>query len=402
MLSAEDQELLTQVGPDSDCGQWLRSFWFPVAISDQWDGYTAQLELNEPLTWKGQAGTATSVGEEVGTFTGDPLGIRILGEDLVLYRDLSGVLGLIDSRCPHRSSSMVHGRPRNHGLACAYHGWTFNGVGDCLDMPGEPADSKFKDKITITSYPVREQGGLIWTWMGEGEPPALPQLDVIARPGGVRVTENFCMWPANWLQIVENSVDQVHTGILHGEGSARADVWSQVPEVDWHADNFGIQTVQIRGDYGRTNYLRLPTTILLNQPWPGGKFDWPRYSAIFRTPVDDNFTLLFHVTHVPEVDGRMPELPDGLEFPAAGLVQTLFEQDYRAIVTQGRPVDRTIERLGTTDRGIILLRNMVMKGIDAVRRGEDPTGVLRGADGDALLMSSDKVTDGLMSVQAAE
>lgn len=128
----------------------------------------------------------------------------------------------------------------------------------------------------------------------------LPQIDVIAAPGGVRIVENFCLWPANWLQIVENSVDQVHTGILHGEGSARADVWSQIPKVDWHPDDFGIQTVQIRGDYGRTNYLRFPTTILLNQPWPGGKFDWPRYSAIFRTPVDDNHTILFHVTHVPE------------------------------------------------------------------------------------------------------
>ena len=402
MLSAEDQELLTHVGPDSDCGRWLRSFWFPVAISDRWDGPTAQLRLDEPLTWKGRAGTAASIGEEVGTFTGKPLEIRILGEDLVLYRDLSGTLGLVDTSCPHRSSSMAYGRPRERGLACAYHGWTFNEGGSCLAMPGEPADSKFKDKVTIKSYPVREQGGLIWTWMGDGEAPALPQIDVIAAPGGVRITENFCLWPANWLQIVENSVDQVHTGILHGEGSARADLWSQVPEVDWHDDDFGIQTVQIRGDYGRTNYLRLPTTILLNQPWPGGKFNWPRYSAIFRTPVDDNHTLLFHVTHVPEVDGHMPVLPDGMEFPAAGLVHTLFEQDYRAIVTQGMPVDRTIERLGTTDRGVILLRRMVMEGIEAVRRGEDPMGVLRGAAGEVLLKSSDRVTDGLMSLEVVE
>jgi hypothetical protein len=112
--------------------------------------------------------------------------------------------------------------------------------------------------------------------------------------------------------------------------------------------------------------------------------------------------MLFHVTHVPEVDGKMPELPDGMEFPAAGLVQTLFEQDYRAIITQGRPVDRTVERLGVTDRGIIMLRKMVMDGIDAVRRGEDPKGVLRGGAGDELLLSSDKVTDALMTPQAAE
>ena len=126
MLSTEHQDLLTSVGPDSDCGRWLRSFWFPIAISDRWDGPTAQLRLDEPLTWKGRAGTAASVGEEVGTFTGKPLEVRILGEDLVLYRDLSGTLGLIDIRCPHRSSSMAYGRPREGGLACAYHGWTFN------------------------------------------------------------------------------------------------------------------------------------------------------------------------------------------------------------------------------------------------------------------------------------
>lgn len=400
MLSHEDNRILSQVGPDSDCGKWLRSFWYPIAISDRWDGPSAQLQLDEPFTFKERAGTATSFGEKYGTFGGQPLAVRILGEDLVLYRDLSGTLGLIDIQCPHRSSSLEYGRPRDTGLACPYHGWTFNERGACLAMPGEPADSRFKDKISIKSYPVWEQGGLIWTYMGTGETPALPQIDVIAAPGGVRVVENFCLWPANWLQIVENSVDQVHTGILHGEGSARADVWSQIPEVDWHGDKFGIQTVQIRGDYGRTNYLRLPTTILLNQPWPGGQFDWPRFSAIFRTPVDDNHTLLFHVTHVPEVDGRMPVLPAGMEYPAAGLVQTLFQQDYRAIVTQGRPVDRTIERLGVTDRGIIMLREMVFDGIDAIRRGEDPNGVLRGAGGDVLLKSSDKVTDALMTIAA--
>lgn len=402
MLSPEDNELLTQVGPDSDCGRWLRSFWFPVAISDRWDGPSAQLELEEPFVYGDKAGTARSFGEAVGTFRGAPLGVRILGEDLVLYRDLSGTLGLMDRHCPHRSSSLEYGRPRETGLSCPYHGWTFDETGACLAMPGEPAESRFCEKVSIKTYPVREQGGLIWTWMGDGEAPALPQIDVIAADGGVRIVENFCLWPANWFQIVENSVDQVHTGILHGEDSARADVWSRIPDVDWHGDDSGIQTVQIRGDYARTNYLRLPTTILLNQPWPGGKFSWPRYSAIFRTPVDDNHTLLFHVTHVPEVKGEMPVLPDGMEFPAARLVRTLFEQDYRAIITQGRPVDRTVERLGTTDRGIIMLRKMVMDGIDAVRRGEDPDGVLRGAAGDRLLVSSEKVTDALMNTQAAE
>lgn len=402
MLSREKNLKLTQTGKGTPCGEWLRSFWFPIAISDRFDGERGQLQLDEPMNYRGRAGTPTTFGEQLGNFAGRPMPVRLLGEDLVLYRDLSGELGLLGIQCPHRSSSLEYGRPRVHGLSCAYHGWTFDATGRCLAMPGEPADSNFKDKVRHTAYPVREIGGLIFAYLGAGDPPVLPRLDVIAREDGVRVVENFCLWPSHWLQIVENSVDQVHTGILHGEDSARADLWNTVPEVDWNPDETGIQTVQIRGDYGRTNYLRLPSTILLNQPWPGGKFGWPRYSAIYRTPVDDHYTLLFHVTFMPEVDGKKPELPEGLEWPVCNLVQTLFLQDYRAIVTQGAPVDRTIERLGTTDRGIIQLRKMVFEGIAAVEAGRDPAGVIRGAENDVIIDSQGKVTDGLMVTQAAE
>src|SRR5579885_1658980 len=397
MLSQRDNEILTQVAPGTPCGEWLRRFWFPIAISERWDGPRAQLRLDEPMRFRERDGTPTAFGRSQMDFAGKPMPVRILGEELVLYRDLSGRLGLLDINCPHRRSSLEYGRPREHGLACAYHGWTFDESGRCLAMPGEPKDSTFKDKVRHTAYPVRELGGLVWAYLGKGEPPALPLLDVVAREDGIRVVENFCLWPAHWLQIVENSVDQVHTGILHGEDSARADVWSRIPEVDWVPDDAGIQTVQIRGDYRRTNYLRLPTTILLNQPWPGGKFDWPRYSAIFRTPVDESHTQLIHVTFVPEVNGQRPVLPEGMELPVANLVQTLFLQDYRAVVSQGRPFDRTRERLGTTDRGIILLRKMIMDGIADVAAGRDPDGVLRGHAGDRVLSSMEKVTDGLMS-----
>jgi 5,5'-dehydrodivanillate O-demethylase len=402
MISTQEQERLTRVGRGTACGEWLRSFWFPIAISDRWQGERGQLAIDEPVMFKGRSGTAMSFGIEQGTFAGKPTAVRILGEDLVLYRDRSGTLGLLGIKCPHRSSSLEYGRVRDHGLSCQYHGWTFDETGRCLAMPGEPRDSTFKDKVRHLAYPVREQGGLIWAYLGRGAAPVLPQLDVIAREDGLRVVENFCLWPANWLQIVENSVDQVHTGILHGEDSSRADVWSQIPAVDWIADDHGIQTHQTRGEYRRTNYLRLPTTILLTQPWPGGRFSWPRYSAIFRTPVDDDHTLLFHVTLVLRVKGKLPELPPGMQFVVAPQVHTIFLQDYRAIVSQGAPVDRTVERLGTTDRGVIMLRKMILDGIDAVGRGDEPRGVLRGEHWQRILDSSERVTDGLMRTQAAE
>ena len=398
MLSQADQELFARVGKGEACGEWLRSFWFPIAISDRWHGLRGQLQLDEPVTFDGQLGTPTSFGRRQGTFHGDPLRVRILGEDLVLFRDLGGELGLLGVNCPHRSSSLEYGRPRASGLACAYHGWTFDRDGRCVLMPGEPPESDFKTKVRQLAYPVREVGGLIWAYLGSGAPPILPKLDVIAREDGVRIVENFCLWPAHWLQIVENSVDQVHTGILHGEGSARADVWSEIPDVDWKQDDDGIQTLQIRGNYRRTNYLRLPTSILLNQPWPGGRFHWPRYSVIFRTPVDDLHTLLFHVTFVPNLNGEAPMLPDGMQFQACDLVQSLFLQDYRAVVSQGRPVDRTVERLGTTDRGVLMLRKMIKAGIAAVAAGRDPAGVSRDVRDDVILDSSQNVTDGLMSI----
>jgi len=397
MLSAQDNDLLTKVGPGTDCGAWLRSFWFPIAISERWDGPRAQLQLPDLMSYDDQIGTPTEFGEKFGTFSGDPLKVRVLGEDLVLYRDLSGTLGLVGLNCPHRSSSLEYGRPRERGLACPYHGWTFDETGRCLAMPGEPETSAFKEKVSHLAYPVDERGGLIWAFLGTGESPEIPPIDVFAADDGIRIVENFCIWPANWLQIVENSVDQVHTGILHGEGSSRADVWSQIPEVDWNEDADGIQTVQIRGDYGRMNYLRFPTTILLNQPWPGGEFSWPRYSAIVRTPVDDHHTLLFHVTYVPPLNGSLPDLPEGMELVAANQVQTLFIQDYRAIVTQGAPVDRSVERLGTTDIGVIMLRKKIERGIEAVKHGKDPEGIVRNLPEGLIIASSEKITDGFMS-----
>src|SRR4051812_26024242 len=199
MLSREDHELLIQVAAGTPCGEWLRSFWYPIAVSERWDGPSGQLQLHEPMTYEGQPGTPTGFGMAKGNFKGQPLRVRILGEDLVLYRDLGGRLGLLAAACPHRSSSLEYGRPRERGLACAYHGWTFDEGGRCLLMPGEPPERGFKDKVRQTAYPVREEGGLIWAYLGAGEAPVFPRLDVICRDEGVRVVENFCLWPAHWL-----------------------------------------------------------------------------------------------------------------------------------------------------------------------------------------------------------
>jgi 5,5'-dehydrodivanillate O-demethylase len=136
--------------------------------------------------------------------------------------------------------------------------------------------------------------------------------------------------------------------------------------------------------------------MLINHPWPGGKINHPRFTAIFRTPVDDTHTLLFHVTFTPYVRGKLPDLPEGVGFHLADFVQTIFRQDYEAVTSQGPIYDRTLEKLGTSDKGLILYRKLMKEQIEAVQRGEDPPGVMRGAEWNRILDSSEKVTDGFM------
>ena len=405
MLTAADNIRITRVGAGTPAGEWLRRFWHPIAVSDRWDGIRTHWDYDRPLTFDGEAGTMGGWADRLSNFKGKPTPVRILGEDLVLFRDGAGRPGLIQRTCPHRGTSLAFGRIQERGIACCYHGWLFDVGGRCIDMPAEPAESSFRDKVTIAAYPVREMGGLLWTYMGPGEPPALPRFDVYVREDGVRAVENFGLWPANWLQICENSVDQAHTGILHGGGGGeRSDIWgTELPRTGWQAMELGIRATAARPgmNYTRSSYYVMPTMNRLPQPWPGGRFKWPRFSAIWRTPVDDFNTLFFSVCFTPEVDGRLPDLPAGLDFHLTDQLLVHREQDFQAIVSQGPILDRTAERLATSDGGVILLRRMVMEGIAAVERGEDPLGVRRNADpGEAIDLEA-SVTDGLNQLVGA-
>jgi nitrite reductase/ring-hydroxylating ferredoxin subunit len=405
MLSPEDNIRITQVGPGTPAGAWLRRFWHPIAISDRWDGIRTHWDYDRPLTFDGEPGTVGSWADRLGNFRGKPTAVRILGEDLILFRDGAGRPGLIQRTCPHRGTSFEYGRIQDRGISCCYHGWLFDVGGRCLDMPAEPPGSTFRDKVTITAYPVAEMGGLLWAYLGPGEPPALPRFDAYAREDGVRAVENFGLWPANWLQICENSVDQAHTGILHGGGGGeRADIWgTELPRTTWEAVELGIKATAARPgmNYTRTSYYIMPTMNRLPQPWPGGRFKWPRFSAIWRTPVDDRHTLFFSVCFTPEVDGRLPDLPDGMDFHVSDQLLVHREQDFQAIVSQGPVFDRATERLATSDEGVILLRRLVMDGIAAVERGEDPLGARRHADPGEVIDLQGAVMDGLNRLQPA-
>src|SRR5438874_2273804 len=184
MLTKEQNDQITRVGPGTPMGELMRRYWHPIAAS---------VELDENPVKK----------------------VRLMCEDLVLYRDRSGNLGLIDEPCPHRRVSLEYGIPEAEGLRCPYHGWVFNHEGRCLEQPAEPWDSTFKDRVTTKAYSAQEMSGLIFAYMGPEPAPLLPNYDVLVWDNAVRHI-GVTMLDCNWLQCMENSLDPVHVEWLHG------------------------------------------------------------------------------------------------------------------------------------------------------------------------------------------
>jgi phthalate 4,5-dioxygenase oxygenase subunit len=186
MLSKEDNELLCRVGPGTQMGNLMRQYWLPVMLGS---------ELPAPDC--------------------PPMRVRLLAENLIAFRATSGRVGVVQDACPHRGASMFFGRNEAEGLRCVYHGWKFDAQGTCTDMPSEPAESNFKNKVRTVVYPCQERNGVVWTYMGQRQvPPALPQLEVnMLADESVRPV--ISMFECNWLQAMEGDLDTAHLGFLH-------------------------------------------------------------------------------------------------------------------------------------------------------------------------------------------
>src|SRR5581483_5740506 len=190
MLSQEQNDLLTRTGKGTPGGALLRCYWQPAALAE---------ELPPD---------------------GAPIPIRLLGEDLVLFRDEHGEIGLLGLRCPHRGTDLSYGRIEDGGLRCLYHGWLFDRAGNCLEQPGEPADSTFKDKIRHTAYPCREVGGVILAYLGDGEPPLVPDYEFLRAPEERRYCTKL-LNDCNYLQGNEGNIDPQHLSFLHRQLAER-------------------------------------------------------------------------------------------------------------------------------------------------------------------------------------
>jgi len=188
MLPKDDNEILCRVGPGTPMGNLLRQYWFPAMPS---------YELPSPDC--------------------PPIRVRLLGEDLVAFKDTSGRIGLVANSCPHRGASMFFGRNEEEGLRCVYHGWKFDIDGTCVDMPSEPAESNFKSKVRIKAYHARDINHMIWVYMGPREtPPPLPEYEILGLPADQVNEPSIMMEEANWFQNLEGDIDSSHIDYLHG------------------------------------------------------------------------------------------------------------------------------------------------------------------------------------------
>src|SRR5579864_8605298 len=362
MLSKELNERLTSVMAGTPMGNLLRRYWFPIARTPELD--------EEPV-----------------------LAVTLLGENLALYRNEQGKLGLVAQRCPHRGASLAYGMPEEDGLRCPYHGWKFDWKGTCIEQPAEPGDSTFKDKVRIPAYPVQERGGLIWAYLGPELVPLLPRWDILVRDDLDRFI-GVTHLPCNWLQIMENSLDPIHFEWLHAvygnyvskrQGKPPAMTPRKHEQIAFDVFEYGIYKRRLlEGEDPSTSEDWLTGHPVIF-PYILAVGDYSRPTLQIRVPVDDTHTLHYWYRADLLPSGAPPQAPSAIpihDVPYVHrngrlVVETINGQDMMAWVTQGPISDRTTERLGTSDKGVILYRNLLLEQTEKVERGEDPMGVVR-------------------------
>jgi 5,5'-dehydrodivanillate O-demethylase len=355
LITAEEQQRLTQTGPGTQMGNLLRRYWHPVAT-------VADLER-------------------------DPVRpVRLLSEDLILFRDAGGALGLIGNRCLHRGISLAYGIPQDNGLRCAYHGWTYDAGGRVVDMPFEPACLPLR----TTSYPVEELGGLVFAYLGPAPRPLLPRWDMLVRDDLNKVITPTLL-PSNWLQCMDNSFDPAHFEHLHGVyGNYLMNKLGLPPmlnparhlKIDFDVFEYGVYKRRLlEGEPDDSPDWRVGHPVLFPNILAQGNAD--RMSFQFRVPVDDEHTYDCIIDASRPKPGEPLEPPvvrsDPLTYDEQGRVLATYinRQDEMAWVAQGPITDRTVEHLTTSDKGILLFRRLLLENVERVERGEDPIAVIR-------------------------
>jgi 5,5'-dehydrodivanillate O-demethylase len=359
MLTSQQNERLTRVGPGMPGGELLRRYWQPLCP-------VAELTDKKPKKR-----------------------VRIMCEDLVAFRDGDGQIGVVQEHCAHRGASLYYGFVEKGGIRCAYHGWKYDRAGRCVDTPFEPRTSPICKEVRLRSYPVQILSGLIFVYMGPDpeQAPLLPRWDVLVRRDGRRRIQIRPEHRCNWLQIQENTVDLTHTFYLHGhmnevhglELNGADYYYRPIVRFDWRVCEWGIEKELEYGGDNPEIEIRPPLVFPNILRIPAGPVD----SIHWRVPIDDTHTRIVWVGFMPSKDGSIEmadgENPDfiytddGLTEDGEYDLQNFNSHDQMACETQGAIFDRSHEYLGVTDRGIVMFRRMLEEQISRVERGEFPT-----------------------------
>jgi phthalate 4,5-dioxygenase oxygenase subunit len=389
MMPKEENELLTQTDRGTPCGELIRRYWQPVALAE---------ELPPG---------------------GAPLSVRILGEDLVLFRDDQQRIGLLGIHCAHRGTDLSYGRIEDGGLRCLYHGWLYDVHGRCLEQPGEPGGGEHRDQIRQRAYPCKEVAGAIFTYMGPGEPPLIPNYDFLkALPDHLYVSKIF--HECNYLQANEGNIDPVHLSYLHRFLEKREESYRGVrgadeshynlvarnstPTIDVELTDFGVRIYTMRQLEADKSYLRVSYFILPNFSAFPGQTGGEGYSINWHVPIDDTrhwkYTFVYSAGAPLQSELLNRERSEiGADYKLMRNEANRFLQDREAMKTktyagmgigfqahdafatasQGMIQDRREERLVSSDKAIVAARKLMEKAIRHVQEGKDPPHVIRDA-----------------------
>ena len=375
---------LTLVGPGTPGGEYLRRFWQPVCMSDR--------------------------------LTDLPLAIRIMGEDLIAFRDLSGQVGVLHRQCSHRRTSLEYGVIAEHGIRCCYHGWLFDVDGTILETPGEPEDSPIKVSLHHGAYPALEYKGLVFAYMGPpGERPEFPIYDTMEVEDNLTVPYEIDM-DCNWLQVQEQPMDPFHSVFLHTRmtGPQFYASWGAFSQAEWTKlpDNTGMFVTNTRR-WENFVWVRLNELFVPNFSQPADIYQNPDREKFFpraaittwTVPVDDTHCKICawrHYNDELDSEGRGDPKKCGhntIDYMGQTKYERSYEEgqrhpgDYEALVAQGPVAKRKLEHLGYTDTGVAMLRQLIRRSINNVKKGKSPPRVKKQDDGLIHTISCDVIVD---------
>jgi len=412
MISAEQNELMTRVGPGTPAGSLLRRYWQPAALVDELDA-----DPEQPLR-----------------------ALRRLGQDVVLFRDPQGRVGMVDRACPHRGADLAFGRLEDGGLRCVFHGWLFDVDGRCLETPAEPAGSRLCESIRQRAYPVLEKAGVLWAYLGEGAPPAFPHFDCFVAPDS-HVFAFKGLWECNWLQALEVGIDPGHASWLHrffededpstsyGRQFRSASMDSDAPmtrllrehgnpEIRIERTDYGMRLATLRRIDDARTHMRI-TNLLFPQafvipmsaemtisqwhvPIDDTACYWYSLFTSFGAPVDKATMRAQRLKTYPAPDYRpVVNRANQWGYDAreqrtqtfTGMGFDINVHDQFACESMGPVQDRGREHLGSTDKGIVLYRRLLVDAIRKNAAGERPLMVLD--DAQARTLSGPAAIDGI-------